>query len=104
LHLVERIRLIDGDIANAAAEQAERDSGRVDVEMGGASIDPAYKGKGLQVQFRVEDAGTFTRPWSAVVTLRRALGPWEERVCADSRFNYITGKPFPLPQDDKPDF
>jgi hypothetical protein len=104
LHLVERIRLIDGEIANAAAEQAERDSGRVDVEMGGASIDPAYKGKGMQIQFRVEDAGMFTRPWSAAVTLRRAAGPWEERVCADSRFNYITGKPFPLPQDDKPDF
>jgi hypothetical protein len=104
LHLVERIRLIDGDIANAAAEQAERDSGRVDVEMGGASINPAYKGKGLQVQFRVEDAGMFTRPWSAAVTLRRAVGPWEERVCADSRFNYITGKPFPLPQDATADF
>jgi hypothetical protein len=104
LHLVERIRLIDGDMANAAAEQAERDSGRVDVEMGGASIDPGYKGKGLQIQFRVEDAGMFTRPWSAAVTLRRAVGPWEERVCADSRFNYITGKPFPLPQDATADF
>jgi hypothetical protein len=104
LHLVERIRLIDGDIATAAAEQAEKDSGRVDVEMGGASINPAYKGKGLQVQFRVEDAGMFTRPWSAAVTLRRAVGPWEERVCADSRFNYITGKPFPLPQDATADF
>jgi hypothetical protein len=104
LHLVERIRLIDGDVANAAAEQAERDSGRVDVEMGGASVDPAYKGKGLQIQFRVEDTGMFTRPWSAAVTLRRAVGPWEERVCADSRFNYITGKPFPLPQDTRADF
>ncbi|HMI97018.1 MAG TPA: hypothetical protein VK479_10945 [Micropepsaceae bacterium] len=104
LHLVERIRLVDGDVANAAAEQAERDSGRVDVEMGGATIDPAYKGKGLQVQFRVEDAGMFTGPWSAAVTLRRAVGRWEERVCADSRFNYITGKPFPLPQADNADF
>ena len=104
LHLVERIRLIDADAANAAAEQAERDSGRVDVEMGGASIDPGYKGKGLQVQFRVEDAGMFTRPWSAAVTLRRHVGPWEERVCADSRFNYITGKAFELPQDDGQDF
>jgi hypothetical protein len=104
LHLVERIRLIDADAAKAAAEQAERDSGRVDVEMGGASIDPGYKGKGLQVQFRVEDAGVFTRPWSAAVTLRRHFGPWEERVCADSRFNYITGKAFELPQDDGRDF
>jgi len=104
LHLMERIRLIDGGAANRAAEQAEKDSGRVDVEMGGASIDPAYKGKGLQVQFRVEDPGVFTTPWSAAVTFRRSAGPWEERVCADSRFNYITGEPFPLPQADRADF
>ena len=35
--------------------------------------DPDYKGKGLQIEFTVEDEGAFTMPWSATVTYRRAL-------------------------------
>jgi hypothetical protein len=104
LHLVERIRLIDGDLANRAAEQAERDSGRVEVEMGGASIDPSYKGPGLQISFRVDDPAVFTTPWSAQVTYRRSAGPWEERVCADNPHNYSTGADVPVPQAPKADF
>ncbi len=104
LHLIERIRLIDGAAATRAAEQAERDSGRVDVEMGGASIDPAYKGPGLQISFTVDDPEVFTRPWSAQVTYRRSAGAWEERVCADNPHNYTTGADVPVPQAAKPDF
>jgi hypothetical protein len=104
MHLVERIRLIDGEEARRALEKSERDSGRVDVEMGGASIDPAEKGKGLQIQFRVEDPAVFTTPWSAAVTYRRSAGPWEERVCADGRRNYLTGKDIPIPSAAVPDF
>jgi hypothetical protein len=104
LHLVERIRLIDGQLANRDAEQAERDSGRVEVEMGGASIDPAYKGPGLQISFTVDDPAVFTAPWSAQVTYRRSAGPWEERVCADNPHNYTTGADVPVPQALKPDF
>jgi hypothetical protein len=51
----------------------------------GVGIDPnykGYKGKGLQLQFTVEDTGVFTMPWSAVSTYRRAAGEWAERVCA----------------------
>jgi hypothetical protein len=103
LHLVERIRLIDAAIAKRASEKSQQDSGRVDIEMGGASIDPAY-GKGLQIQFTVEDPGVFTRAWSGAVTYLRSAGAWEERVCADSRHNYITGEDFPLPHADRPDF
>ncbi len=104
LHLVERVRLIDGRDANRAAEQAERDSGRVEVEMGGASIDPAYKGPGLQIAFTVDDPGVFTTPWSARVTYRRSAGPWEERVCADNPHNYTTGADVPVPQAATADF
>jgi len=104
LHLVERIRLIDSEAANKAAEQAERDSGKVTVDMGGASIDPAYKGKGLQITFTVEDPAVFTTPWSAAVTYRRSVGPWEERVCADNPHDYITGRDVPVPQAMKADF
>jgi hypothetical protein len=104
MHLVERIRLIDGEAARRALEKSERDSGKVDVEMGGASIDPAYKGKGLQIQFRVEDPAMFTMPWSGQVTYQRSAGPWEERVCADGRHNYLTGKDIPIPSAAAPDF
>jgi hypothetical protein len=104
LHLVERIRLIDGQSADRAAEQAERDSGRVEVEMGGASIDPAYRGPGLQIAFTVDDPAVFTTPWSAQVTYRRSAGPWEERVCADNPHNYTTGSDVPVPQAATPDF
>jgi len=104
LHLVERIRRIDGEAAKRAAEMSERLSGRVSEDMGGATIDPDDKGKGLQIQFTVEDAAVFTRPWSGAVTYRRSAGPWEERVCADSRHNYITGEDFALPRADRPDF
>jgi hypothetical protein len=103
LHLVERIRLIDRAAADKAADQAERDSGRVDVEMGGASLDPNYP-KGLQVQFTVEDPAVFTTPWSGAVTYRRSSGPWEERVCSDGKHNFFTGKDVPVPQANKPDF
>jgi hypothetical protein len=104
LHLRERIRLIDGAAADRAAEQAERDSGRVNVEMGGASIDPAYRGPGLQIAFTVDDPVVFTMPWSAQVTYRRSAGPWEERVCADNPHNYATGADIPVPQATRPDF
>ena len=104
LHLVERIRLIDGDAANRAAEQAERDSGRVEVEMGGASIDPGYRGPGLQIAFTVDDPVVFNMPWSAQVTYRRSAGPWEERICADNPHNYSTGADVPVPQAARPDF
>ena len=103
LHVVERIRLIDAGAAKAAAAKAERDSGRVDIEMGGATVDGAYP-YGLQIQFTVEDPGVFTRRWSGAVTYLRSAGPWEERVCADSRHNYITGEDFPLPHADRSDF
>jgi len=48
---------------------------------------PDYKGKGLQLQFTVEDEGVFTMPWSATVTYRRplsTLGGWPEFVCAEN--------------------
>jgi hypothetical protein len=104
LHLIERIRLIDGDLARRAALRSEQNSGRVEVDMGGASIDPNYKGKGLQIEIKVEDAAVFTMPWSAIVTYQRHAGPWEERVCADGRFNYIDGKDIPVPRAARPDF
>jgi len=103
LHLVERIRLIDRATAKVAAEKSERDSGRVEVWMGGATVDPDYA-RGLEIRFRVEDPKIFTMPWSGAVTYRRALGEWEERVCADNPHDYNSGTDVPVPRADKPDF
>jgi len=103
LHLVERIRLIDGGAAKAATEKSERDSGRVEVWMGGATIDPDYE-KGLEIRFTVEDPKIFTMPWSGAVTYRRAVGEWEERVCADNPHDYNSGTDVPVPRAEKPDF
>ena len=104
LHVIERIRLIDGEAAKQATQRSERESGRVEVDMGGASIDENYHGKGLQIIFTVEDPNVFTKIWSASVAYRRALGGWEERVCADNPHNLITGKDADVPKAEKPDF
>ena len=99
LHVVERYRLIDYEAAKEAHEWGSRENG-----LARGAIDYNYKGKGLQLQFTVEDEGVFTMPWSATVTYRRALGEWPEVVCAESlRSTYVT-KDSAAPQSDKPDF
>jgi hypothetical protein len=85
LHLVERFRLIDRGEAEAAMKRNEQEYGRVRV---GYAVDPDYQGPGLQVQFTVEDPKTFTAPWSGVVTYRKNVGPWPERVCAENLHNF----------------
>lgn len=104
LHVVERVRLIDFEAAKQGMLRSEREGGRVEIEMGGASIDESYTGKGLQVTYTVEDSNVFTRPWSAEVTYRRALGGWGERICADNPHNYIDGTDTDVPRADRPDF
>jgi len=67
---------------------------------------PDYKGKGLQLQFTVEDEGVFTMPWSATVTYRRplsTLGGWPEFVCAENSYGY-PGRKTAIPTADRPDF
>jgi hypothetical protein len=41
---------------------------------------PNYKGKYLQLEFTVEDAGVFTTPWTATMTYGRGAGNWPETV------------------------
>jgi hypothetical protein len=78
LHVVERYRLIDYDTARQAQELAEKEWPRA-----GDNVDRSYRGKGLQLEFTVEDAGVFTMPWSATITyLRARRTEWEERICA----------------------
>jgi hypothetical protein len=69
----------------------------------GPAVDSNYKGKGLQIQVTVEDEGAFTIPWSATVTLRRALDEQLELVCADN-IQWYPGTNSAVPMADKPDF
>jgi hypothetical protein len=106
LHVVERYRLIDSD----RAREAQQRGGQENARGGGAAIaegwaaDPNYKGKGLQLQFTVEDEGVFTTAWSATKTYRRVFRNWPENVCAENPHKYNTEKDVAVPTADKPDF
>jgi hypothetical protein len=106
LHVVERYRLIDYDAAKQAAERDEKDNLRLpdytnDVAI---AVDPDYKGKGLQLEFTVEDEGVFTMPWSGAITYRRAANEWREHVCAENMHEYYYNKNADVPTAGKPDF
>jgi hypothetical protein len=105
LHVVERYRLLDFDAAMQAEQLAEKEWPRI-----GDNVDRSYKGKGLQLEFRVEDPGVFTMPWSATQTfLRASRAAWEERVCAENVEHYYSGQYYSdkdahIPTAEKPDF
>src|SRR5215831_7198865 len=106
LHVVERYRLIESEAAREGQQWGLKENPYVpDGGDGGLAIDADYKGKGLQLQFTVEDDGVFTTPWSATVTYRRASGQWPgEFVCAENlRATYMT-RDSDVPRADRPDF
>jgi hypothetical protein len=103
LHVVERYRLIDYETAKAAVEAHEKRNGQIPSEATGIAADLAYTGKGLQIEFTVEDPGTFTMPWSAVVTYRRASNAWAEDVCAENLRESVGGER-KVPTATVPDF
>jgi hypothetical protein len=107
LHVVERYRLLDYEAANEAEQRGEKENLGVPMADNGIARDPDDKGKGLQLQFTVEDEGVFTTPWSATVTYRRPsvpLGQWPEVVCSENAVGYDRGEKAAVPTADKPDF
>jgi len=106
LHVVERYRLIDYEAARDAQLLSEKEWPRV-----GDNIDRSYRGKGLQLEFTVEDPGVFTMPWSATQTyLKASRAAWEERICAENVGHYYEGagyysdKDAHIPTANTPDF
>jgi hypothetical protein len=109
LHIVERYRLIAYEAAIEAQDRGmrihaflARDGGE-----GGVAIDPNYKGKGLQLEYTVEDEGVFTMPYSATATYLRGSdrrGSWPELVCAENPHDYFSGQDAAVPHAAKPDF
>ena len=107
LHVVERYRLLDYEAAKEAQERGQKEWPAVPAY----PIDPDYKGKGLQLEFTVEDDSVFTVPWKGTITYRRALRKiWDERICAENVQEYYAGhqyysdKAARVPTADKPDF
>jgi len=100
LHVVERYRLIDYDDAREAIARNDKENFGVRQD----SFDPNYRGKVLQLRFDVEDPGVFTRPWSSMITYRRALGGWTDLICAENRHEYFAARESAVPTADKPDF
>ena len=107
LHVVERYRLMDYEAAKEAQARGQKEWPLV----GAYGVDPSYRGKGLQLEFTVEDDGVFTMPWSATITyLRAGHADWQERACAENVAHYYAGpqyysdKDARIPTADKPDF
>jgi hypothetical protein len=101
LHVVERYRLLDPE---AAKDGFARDAKEHNVAQGMRSAN--QRGKFLQLQFTVEDAGVFTTPWTATMTYGSAgTDPttWLEQACAEN-IQWYPRKDADVPRADKPDF
>jgi hypothetical protein len=64
-------------------------------------------GQTLQVDFTVEDPGSFNEPWNATQKFRRTRGPFEEVVCAENNRDAEAdgkGEYANMPRDLTPDF
>jgi hypothetical protein len=99
LHVVERYRLVDYADAKDAMQRGMKENRR-----GGGPYNPNYEDKYLQVQFTIEDPGTFTTPWTATMIYLRDRGRFPEEVCAENRFAFHHNQDADLPHADKPDF
>ena len=100
LHVVERYRLRDyedvKDLITRAAKENWRPAG---------PINPSnYKDKYLQVDFTIEDEGTFTTPWTASMIYLRDRGEWPEVACAENRLGFHNDQDGGFPTASKPDF
>jgi len=104
LHVVERYRLLDYEATIESEQRGQRNLRRLQGSDPGFTRNPNYKGKGLQLQFSVEDPGVFTTPWSAGITYRRPLGDWPEMVCAETRSAHFSEKAPAVPTAARPDF
>jgi len=58
----------------------------------------------LDVTIEVDDPGTFTTKWSAVVSYQKDNEPWLETICSENNIDAATGKLYDMPLAAKPDF
>ena len=60
--------------------------------------------KTLDVTIEVDDPGTFTTKWSAMVTYEKDDEPWLETICSENNIDAATGKLYDQPMAARPDF
>ena len=106
LHVVERYRLISYEETKAARERNGTPVGGLTslATPQAAGIDENYQGKGLQIEFTVEDPNVFNTPWSGTATYSKADDLWVENVCAENTHEYYANRDAAIPTDDTPDF
>jgi hypothetical protein len=105
LHVVAHYPLIEREAAIEAHARTRTENISIPNNDSGLVIDAGYQGKGLQLEFLVEDDGVFTMRWSASMTYRRASGQWPESVCAENTHEYyFNNKDSDVPRADKHDF
>src|SRR5882672_12596755 len=100
LHVVERYRLVDYEVAKEGLERDRKENFRAQP----GNMDADYRGKYLQLLFTVEDPNVFTTPWSATVTYGKPAVEWVETVCAENPNKYGTEEDAKVPTANKPDF
>jgi Glyoxalase superfamily protein len=107
MHVAEHYGLLDYDAAKAAMERAAKEW----ISLPAFAADPGDRGKGLHLEFMVEDTGVFTMAWTATVTYRRLpYKKWHERICSENAagdafmIQYYSGKDAKIPTADTPDF
>ena len=104
MHIVERYRLIDGDIARRAMDEHRKDNRANPDNFYGITMDPNDNGSGLQLEVTVDDPGIYTTTWSGNVTYRRPVGEFNETICAENALPSYFGRNTLIPTADKPDF
>jgi hypothetical protein len=106
LHVVERYRLISYEETKATRERDVLPVGALNslATPQAAGIDENYQGKGLQIEFTVEDPNVFNTPWSGRATYSKADDIWVENVCAENAFEYYNKRDAEVPKADRPDF
>ena len=104
LHVIERYRFVDDTAAQAAEARTRKENLYIPFNDSGLAVDQAFKGKALQLEFTVEDPGSFTRPWSASMTYRRASGAWPEFVCSENQHEFYAAGDAQVPRAAEPDF
>jgi hypothetical protein len=104
MHVVERYRLINGDLAKRAMDEHAKDNRANPDNFYGITMDPAYNGSGLQVEVTVDDPGIYTRTWSGKVTYSRPVGGFAEVICAENALPSYFGRDTLIPTAAIPDF
>jgi hypothetical protein len=70
----------------------------------GGPYNPNYNDKYLRVDFTIEDPGTFTTPWTAIMIYLRERGAFPESACAEGRLGFHNDETAQIPTAARPDF